>query len=104
MPTAQKICGCARVNSTAMGTATSPSTRLNEISTQATWPTEVWRSRRMSGRASVTTAESASTSATVTASRGATARRTGASSHRGPSRSWPRVPSSFEPTRQAGPG
>ncbi len=36
MPTAQKICGRARVNSSAMGTATSPSTRLNEISTQAT--------------------------------------------------------------------
>ena len=77
----QKIRGCARVNSRAIGTATSPSTRLNAISTQATCATEVCRFRRMSGRASVTTAESASTSATVTASRGATARRTRPSSH-----------------------
>ena len=65
---------------TAVGTATRPSTRLNEISTHATCVTDVSRCRRMSGSASVTTAESASTSATVTASRGATARRTAPSS------------------------
>ena len=70
-------------STTAVGTATSPSTRLNEISTQATCATDVSRCRRMSGSASVTTAESASTSATVTASRGPTARRTRPSSQEG---------------------
>ena len=80
MPTALRIRGCARAKLMAVGTAPSPSTRLNAISTQATCPTDVSRCRRMSGSASVTTAESASTSATVTASRGATARRTRPSS------------------------
>ena len=76
MPTAPRIRGSIRANPTAVGTTTSPSTRLNEISTQATCVTVVSRCRRMSGSASVTTAESASTSATVTESSGPTARRT----------------------------
>ena len=76
MPTAPRIRGSARAKPTAVGTATSPSTRLNEISTQATCATVVWRWKRMSGSASVTTAESASTMATVTASREPAARRT----------------------------
>ena len=80
IPTALKNRGCARPKTTAIGTATSPSTRLNEINTQATCPTVVSRCRRMSGSASVTTAESARTSATVTASKGPTARRTRPSS------------------------
>ena len=80
MPTALSTCGRARTNAIAAGTAPSPSTRLNAISTHATCPTDACRCRRMSGSASVTTAESASTRATVTASSGATARRTRPSS------------------------
>ena len=80
IPTAVKNRGCFRAKTMAIGTAASPSTRLNEIRTHATCPTDVSRCRRMSGNARVTTAESASTRATVTASNGATARRTGPSS------------------------
>ena len=70
MPTAPRTRGSTRLNPTAVGTTTSPSTRLNEISTHATCVTVVSRFRRMSGSASVTTAESASTSATVTDEQG----------------------------------
>ena len=43
MPAALRIRGCARVKPMAVGTAASPSTRLNAISTQATCPTVVSR-------------------------------------------------------------
>ncbi len=79
MPTALTIRGSVRAKPTAVGTAISPSTRLKEISTQATCATVVSRLRRMSGSASVTIAESASTMATVTVRSRAAARRTGPS-------------------------
>jgi ZIP family zinc transporter len=74
IPTAHSGAGLRRENTHAAGTTTIASTRLNAMSTQATWPTVPFSRRRISGNASVTIAESASTNPTVNASRGTAAR------------------------------
>ena len=64
-PPAVADAGSPRTHTHAAGTATSASVRLNEISTHATPQTEVPKSRRISGSASVTTPASPSTTATA---------------------------------------
>ncbi len=66
MPTAPSVPGSRCTHSRAAGTAASASTRLKVVSTHDTCPTVVSNWRRMSGSASVTTAESASTTPTAT--------------------------------------
>src|SRR5918998_5139149 len=67
-PPAVAVTGSPRTHTRAAGTAASASTRLNAIRTHATSPTSEPKSRRISGRASVTTPESPSTTATTNAS------------------------------------
>ena len=64
-PTAPSPPGSRRTHRRAAGTAASASTRLKAVSTHDTSPTVVPYWRRMSGSASVTTAESASTTPTA---------------------------------------
>ena len=76
MPAAHSGAGLRRIVTHAAGTTTTASTRLNAISTHATCATVPSRRRRISGSASVTIAESASTNPTVSASSGTATRRT----------------------------
>ncbi len=64
-PAAPSAPGSRRTHSRAAGTAARASTRLKAVSTHDTCPTVVPYSRRMSGSASVTTAESARTTPTA---------------------------------------
>src|SRR3954452_14009669 len=76
MPAAQSGAGSRPTRSQAAGTTTIARTRLKAINTHATCGTVPPRWRRIWGSARVTIAESANTSAAVTASRGTAVRRT----------------------------
>jgi hypothetical protein len=64
-PATVATAGSPRTHTRAAGTATSASTRLNAVRTHATCATSAPKSPKISGRASVTTPESPSTTATT---------------------------------------